>query len=468
MTSPWAPPDSDSDAPDPGAAAAAWSPPDDDAPAPANQTHFQQATSPDAPELTLGQTAQGAVSNFVPSVVGAAKAVGHAIAHPGETAGAIGDIGKGAVSQAAGALGVAQDPKEKQNTEALLDALEEHYKAGYGSMKGFKQMLATDPAGVLMDASTLADGAGLVGKAAGLSKFADAAKLVAKNTDPINMAVQAGAAAGKGAMNVVRGAQAGTTGVPKHLLKVISTATSDSAPAGALGAFKHYAGGAGTPAELQTDALNALGSVKDDVSSRYLSGKGSLSTATVPLRPMYDKLDDLDTMLQRGATSGLANAHGKAAAAEIRGYLNDIAWNPTKQTLPEMDAVKQQIYNLHGTFANDKAKPVIDGMYNAVRDTMGTVDPNYINLMDQYSADTRNVNDLVKTLGLGKKSAATQTAIKMMRANKVNTIGGAGRPLIDQLAEHDPLLPYKLAGIAVKDWAPSGREISLRVLGRSP
>jgi hypothetical protein len=103
-----------------------------------------------------------------------------------------------------------------------------------------------------------------------------------------------------------------------------------------------------------------------------------------------------------------------------------------------------------------EAQNSVDSIYTATRDAVAKTDPNYLKVMQQSQADRANVNDLVKTLGIGDKTAATQAAIKLMRAGKKNTIGGAGKPLLDQLAEKDPRIPYMLAGLATRDWTANG------------
>ena len=143
----------------------------------------QAGTSPPTgtPEMGWGETLGHAAENFFPSVGGALKSTYDAVRHPLDTASAIGQLGKGAYSQAKGALGFEHDAKD----EVLIKALEDHYKQVYGSMEGFKKALAEDPAGIMMDASTfLTAGAGAAGKLGAVEKAAALSKFCLLYTSP--------------------------------------------------------------------------------------------------------------------------------------------------------------------------------------------------------------------------------------------------------------------------------------------
>ena len=154
-----------------------------------------QGNLTDYQNMPWSQVAERGATNFLPSMWSAAKAIPTAIAHPQETAGAIGQVGTGLYSKAQG-LFENQDPSAKAHNEAVLNSLIEPYT----SWAGFKKALAEDPFSVLttasiplsMGAGALAKGAdflgqaNLAGKAAGaLSKTAGAASTA---MDPIKLA----------------------------------------------------------------------------------------------------------------------------------------------------------------------------------------------------------------------------------------------------------------------------------------
>ncbi len=94
-------------------------------------TRFQQARTaptPSEPELSWGEIGKQAVHNFLPSLGGVGKSMADAVTHPVQTLTGLRDLGAGALSQGAGAIGLQQDPARKAQTERVVRALEDHYK----------------------------------------------------------------------------------------------------------------------------------------------------------------------------------------------------------------------------------------------------------------------------------------------------------------------------------------------------
>jgi hypothetical protein len=160
------------------------------------------------------EVGKGFVANVVPStgraIVGAAEGLGHAVMHPIDTAQGIGHLAKGLYSKEEGWRGAKQDPEQKAQDEALVNAFMQSYSDKYGSWEGFKHTLANDPASIGMDLATVASGgelaagklAGLAGTATTTGKVlgtaADVAGNVAKYTNPLTPATTAvGAVASK-------------------------------------------------------------------------------------------------------------------------------------------------------------------------------------------------------------------------------------------------------------------------------
>ena len=76
--------------------------------------HQAPIKQPGEKDLTVGETLSGAAKNFIPSALGVVGSFAHALTHPSETLGAVGDIGTGLLSKAAGAAGPHQ--KEARRT----------------------------------------------------------------------------------------------------------------------------------------------------------------------------------------------------------------------------------------------------------------------------------------------------------------------------------------------------------------
>lgn len=135
-------------------------------------------------------TIEQAGENLVPSAGKALAGVARTVMHPIDTVSTLAKIGKGLASKIDGYAGEKQDPDKKAKDEELVDALGASYKEKYGSIDGFKKYLAEDPAGVLMDASTVLGGGGtLAAKLPGMAgKAGEVAADVGKAINPLNPA----------------------------------------------------------------------------------------------------------------------------------------------------------------------------------------------------------------------------------------------------------------------------------------
>jgi polyhydroxyalkanoate synthesis regulator phasin len=419
-----------------------------------SSTRWHQAgTAPQAkePEMGWGETLVGAGKNLLPSAAGAVNSIYQAVRHPVDTASALGQVGSGAMSQLAGAMGVSQDPAEKAKKESLINALEEHYKQTYGSMEGFKRAFAKDPAGIIMDASTLLGGfgggvklAGLTGNAAKLGASASKAAVM---IDPISQSINLAKKISSVPIAAMRGSAAGASGVSKYLQEVAAAAGATKDPV-LRDAYKRFNSGVGDPAEYLQAAQNAVRELKATASAEYLAKKGSLN-GNVNLNPVLDHLNDADKALGMGSSSGWDEA--KHAASKVRELVEDLATHPSnaKRSLEEIDALKQQIWDLKSKYGpRSKAQSIIDGAYASVRDTLGNKtfggDPEYLRLMEQYQTARNQINDAVSQLGAGNNASATNSMLRTLRKTK----SASGQNMLEEISKYEPTIPYMLAGQA--------------------
>lgn len=421
-------------------------------------TAFHAAGQPAAPqekELGWGDTLSQAGRNLIPSAGGTIGATYDALRHPVNTLNAIGDVGSGALSQAAGAIGIKQDPAEKAKSEALINALEDHYKQTYGSVAGFKKALAKDPTSILMDASTLLGGAGAAGKLAGVGKAAEITSKIGSAIDPVAQSVNLAKKVASIPIGAVRSTVSASSGVSSYLQKVAAAAGATENPE-LRAAFNKFYKGNGDPAEYLQTAQSAVQKARNEASEKYLATKGSLKGSSIDMQPILDHLDAADKGLQSGAAGGWPAA--KDAAQRARALIEDVAThpNPAKRSLDEVDALKQQLNDLRGEYSgNPKATSYIDGAYKAVRDTLASDahggDSGYMKLMEEYQTARNGINDAQKTLGTGNTAAATASMMKGLRATKT----AGGQSMLEELAKHEPSLPYMLAGHAANPYKPN-------------
>lgn len=164
----------------------------------------QQTNWSDVP----GQAAQNAPAS-------AGRLLGNtyqAVRHPVDTATALGHTIRGGAQEAADWLGL-NPGSTKTADEKQFDTVKDFYASRYGSAEGFKKALATDPAGVLADASSvLIGGEAAVAKLPGLAgKAGEVAGTVGRNINPLNAPINAANAGIRGINNGVNAVRRMTT-----------------------------------------------------------------------------------------------------------------------------------------------------------------------------------------------------------------------------------------------------------------
>jgi len=428
-------------------------------------SRFKMAGKPvpaEEPELSWGEAGRQAVQNFLPSAGEALKATGHAIVNPTETLGALGQLGKGAASQLAGAAGIDQDPAQKAESERLINALEDHYKQVYGSTKGFKKALATDPASMMMDLSTVfTGGASAAGKLATAgstaAKLAKGVGQVGSLIDPISGSLKiAKNLVGRPAAAVARGLTSKTTGVPTSLIGLAKTAGS-TADEGLRNTFTRFSKGEGTADEIHSAAEDALKSIKKKKSDEYLQAHGTIASNPIDF-----------SLIQNSWHKAWADANKGAGFQDRIEALKEMAAmiNRTPGTLEHVDALKQQIWDLNRRFPD--AKEAVNELYAATRETLANKkyggDSTYAEMMDAWQKHIRGINDLKKTLGPGNAAASTSVLAKMLKAAKTPQ----GETLLRTLAKERPDLMYMLSGSALSSWHPGGMRSLADALLASP
>lgn len=417
-------------------------------------TRFQKSVAaPDEPEMSWAETGKEALHNALPSLGGAGKAMVDTVLHPIKTATALGDLGKGALSQAAGAIGMQQDPVAKKHNEALISALENHYKTSYGSVKGFKKALATDPASIAMDVSSVIPGVGMAADAAGLAKTASVIGKIGSAVDPVANAVRVASIPAKIVAPVARGLSSIATGVPTSAMKLATQVGAHADPA-VRAAYTRFVTGQGDATEFQRAAQGAVGSIKKDMSDAYLAKKGPMANKPVDLTNAQQAVQDAITKANMGARTGQVPQKSMDAINEAGDMVKDVAGDPTRSNLENVDALKQQIWQLKSLHP-DLAENYLNGIYHGIKADLVGADPEYAALMGKYQDAMQNVNDLTKTLGAGKNTAASAMLIKNLRALKT----GTGENLLSQVMAKDPTIGGMLAGQALHPWHAGGRSM---------
>jgi hypothetical protein len=417
---------------------------------------------PNATPMSWGDVASQAAANIPSSAYNVGASLVHTLAHPIQTAESLYDVGRGAVSKAEGAIGIAQDPETKAANEAAINAVRDFYVNRYGSIDKFKEALANDPAGVAMDLSTvLTGGEGVLARIPGAARAADAVGDAARVTNPVNAASK-----------IVTGVKIPGTGLNVGIEPVASnilgmttgagtTPIRQAARAGFNGSttFADNMRGNVPLSDAVDMAQSALGQMRQDRSAAYKADMASANAAPghVGYQPIHQALADADAMVN---FQGLAKSDDALNTLEqIKDKVSQWRGLPSAHTIEAADALKQAIGEIRqSTQPGTLSRRVADSVYNAAKSSIVQQAPEYAKAMSGYAAASDKIDDLTKTFSLGEK-ASTDTALRKLQSttrNNVNTNYGERARLLDELAQYEPELPNALAGQSLSSATPRG------------
>lgn len=409
--------------------------------------------------LTASEVATGAVTNFLPSVGNLFSSAYQAVTHPSETLGTMKDVATGLMQKVRNL-----SPEEYRGTapafdESKADALARMLKDRYGSIENVKRTVATDPAGILADASTVltAGGAGAAKIPGMIGKIGEAAQVVGRTIEPIGATARAAGTVIKAVPREVLGFTTGAGG----------RAIEEAAKAGAQGgeaaeAFKTNIAGKENIATVVEDAKSALSKIKAANQEKYKSGMADIKADKKIL-----KFDDIEKTVNDVKSRGfykeaIKNPNAAEAWEKIDAAINE--WkgrNPAEYHTPEgMDALKQKLADIQSGFLAPDKKPALSvatAVKNAVKDVIQKQAPTYAKVMADAEAGYDAVADLESSLSIGNK-ANIDTSIRKLQSilrNNANTNYGRRAELGDMLVASgaDTLYPA-LAGQALSSWTP--------------
>lgn len=339
-------------------------------------------------------------------------------------------------------------------TEQGADAAGQYFGNRYDGVENIKNAIATDPVGVLADVSTVASGgASLPGRAGTM-----AAK-VAAMTDPVTQTGNAIKLAGKGAEAVTSNALGMTTGAGKESVRAAARAGAEGGENAK--AFTDAMRGNTAIDDTVSTAKQAVDAVRKERSDAYRAGMADLSKdKTVmdfaPIDAAVDKASQVGSF--KGVT---VEPKAQGIVAEMRGTIED--WkklDPAEYHTPEgIDALKRALGNIRDSAPHGTPERVAaDRVYNAVRGELTKQAPDYAKTMEAYAQASDNLKEVTRTLSLGEKATGDTAGRKLLSATRNNAQTNYGQRInmIEALAEHEPTLPYAIAGHAMNSLAPQG------------
>jgi len=416
---------------------------------------YEMEKAPSVKSIALSDVPLEAVKNFGPSVANMVGDIYQAITNPVQTTKAVLDLGAGILQNALPER-LVQAVGEDKASRDLASKVGQHYVQRYGSVEGAKRALATDPAGVMADLSTVLTGGAMLP-----TRAAPALATVARAVDPLLLS----------AKGLAKTAEIGGQGV-KQALGLTTGVGGES-----IGqAYK--AGLAGGEAAEALKA-NMRGNVEQtavlDAAKQNLAELGRQRQQAYRAN-MQNIKGDKSILDFTGIDKAITDAQSKvvfkgkikneAAAqklAEVEAKVAD--WkslDPADFHTPEgLDALKQSIGETLESipFESTQQRLVVGEVYNSVKNEINKQAPTYAKTMKAYADASEQIKEIEKALSLGKK-ASVDTAMRKLQSlmrNNVNTNYGQRMKLAQELeaAGGRQLLP-SLAGQSLNQLVPRG------------
>ncbi len=399
------------------------------------------------------------VANLPSSIAGVAGDVVSSVLHPVDTAQGVLDLGNAALQKVLPDAIVQMMPESTRNNPAKLNAVVDFYKSRYGNAENFKEALASDPASVLGDFSTVLTGGGsLASKIPALTKVGNVVAGAGRIVDPLSIAVNATPSFGRGLANVIGGTGTHTG----------AESLKTAARAGVEG---------GKMAETFLGNMRGNVPMQDvlDMAKQNVADMGATKAAAYQ-QGMAGISNDKSVLDFNKIDSTLANTYDKVT---FKGKpKNDVAFNAFNKIANEidawknldpaefhtpmgLDALKQRIGGIQESIPYEEktARMVAKNLYNSVKNEITNQAPAYSKVMKDYSQASDLINEIERTFSL-KQSGNPDTAMRKLQSlmrNNVNTNYGNRLDLFKTLEDQGRNeLTSAIAGQALNSWTPRG------------
>jgi hypothetical protein len=406
-------------------------------------------------KLSGEEVLTGAVTNFPSSVGSMLGDIYQAVTSPIQTTKAVLDLGAGILQNALPER-LVQAVGEDKASRDLASKVGQHYVERYGSVEGAKRALATDPAGVMADLSTVLTGGAMLP-----TRAAPALATAARAVDPLMLSARA------------VGKTADVTGrALKPLLGMQTGAGSDAIgqayQAGRTGGetadvFKANLRGEVPQTEVLDAAKQNLAEMAIQRQNAYRTEMASISKDKTVLS--FDGIDKaIDNAMNKTTYKGkIVNEKAFDRLASAKAEID--AWkqlDPVDFHTPEgLDKLKQKVGAILEDipFEQKTALTAVNEVYNGIKNEIKKQAPTYAKTMQAYSEATDLIREIERTLSQGK-NASVDTQMRKLQSvmrNNVNTNYGQRMSLVKQLEEAGgrEMMPA-LAGQALSNYAPRG------------
>tara|TARA_R110000803_G_scaffold210699_1_gene283292 strand:+ start:883 stop:2625 length:1743 start_codon:yes stop_codon:yes gene_type:complete len=423
---------------------------------------------PPPPSLSMLDVGQQAIQNFPKSAMQAGKDIVTPFMEPVETAKALGNLGLGVIQKAI---------PGRQESEKYADALGEYFANRYVKPGAIKRTIANDPAGFLLDLSTVLSGGATAGARlpgqAGV--IAQKAGKVAQAIDPTVLAYKGitkapGVLASKTA-EVVGGLGTGTGGAP--LIEAAKAGLTDPFIGRQGQRAKDFRAGINETANLQEvvdDAKRAVLELKKEKSVKYREQLTKLGK-----NPTIIEFDDIQKAVnEANKISTFKGQNLRPATNDLQSKIQELVgdWrnlDPKEfHTAEGLDALKQQINNIDIPLDQKSSLAVRRNVTSSIKDAINKADDTYADMMKDYQKAAKRIDDLEGELSLGargKPSTAYRKLTSALRDN-VQTNYGQRKRMVDLLESKGATsVAPTIAGEALRPIIPRGLNKYIATLG---
>jgi hypothetical protein len=336
----------------------------------------------------------------------------------------------------------------------------------FSSIAGFKKAMATDPFSVLSTAAIpvtggaagLAKGAQLAGTAGKVGQALSGASKVAGATatlmDPVSTVMAAGKLANENIVSpLAKRTAAEASGVSPVAIEQAYQAGKSTDPV-IKDSFNTFATGRKSAVDLSQDMSQAVRSLRDAEMAKWGATKEGILELQqeVPFDRIYKSIEEARGKIgpRESARKNGLKAHDTLDSLEAD--LIAMESKPAgsfEKTVGGLDQFKRELYAEQGQAPNKMAENAMKNVYAGVTGALGDAAPEYTKLMREYERVLDNLGTIKSTLGTREGANASAEMIKLIKAQNDIT----KNKFIQQLAEHDPTLPYKIAGAAMHEAA---------------
>lgn len=209
---------------------------------------------------------------------------------------------------------------------------------------------------------------------------------------------------------------------------------------------------------LRTGVRGAAG----ERATTYQSDMAAVGANNTPIsyQPIRTALNDAWTEAHGPGGQFVKDPLARDAVTEMSDIVSRHFLDPSEAgDAISMDALKQRIHKVGENFPEgSNARRVVDSVYREIGAGIRSQAPEYGGAMDRYQGASRNINEVVRSLGANEGATRFSTAGKLLsslRSDASVARGARGEALAD-VARHAPTLPFQVAGATMNPVLPRG------------